>query len=96
MKTITKRYIDGVFVESHGHEAMDSINPSNGKAIARTMLADEEDARRAIAPAKRAFASFSRSPKEERANVLRRLHEVLVPRVTALVWPNESNMETSS
>ena len=26
MKTITKHYIDGAFVESHGREVMDSIN----------------------------------------------------------------------
>ncbi len=26
MKTITRHYIDGAFVESHGREVMDSIN----------------------------------------------------------------------
>jgi aldehyde dehydrogenase (NAD+) len=46
MKTVTKHYIDGAFVESHGREVMDIINPSNGKVIARVTLADEEDARR--------------------------------------------------
>jgi aldehyde dehydrogenase (NAD+) len=84
MKTITKHYIDGAFVESHGREVMASINPSNGKVIARTMLGDEEDARRAIAAAKRAFADFSRTTKEERANVLRRLHEVVAARIDDL------------
>jgi len=81
MKTITKHYIDGAFVESHGREAMDSINPSNGKVIGRAMLGDEEDARRAIAAAKRAFADFSRTTKEERAAVLRKLHEAVAARV---------------
>ena len=33
MKTITTHYIDGAFVESHGREVMDSINPSNGELI---------------------------------------------------------------
>ena len=84
MKTITKHYIDGAFVESHGREVMDSINPSNGKMIARTMLGDEEDARRAIAAARRAFADFSQTTKEERANVLRRLHEVVAARIDDL------------
>ncbi len=77
MKTITKHYIDGAFVDSHGREVMDSINPTNGEVIARVTLGDEEDVRRAIAAAKRAFASFGRTTKEERANVLRRLHEVV-------------------
>jgi acyl-CoA reductase-like NAD-dependent aldehyde dehydrogenase len=40
MKTNTKHYIDGAFVESHGREVMDSINPSNGKMIGRVMLGD--------------------------------------------------------
>ena len=84
MKTITKHYIDGAFVESHGREAMDSINPSNGKVVGRAMLGDEEDARRAIAAAKRAFADYSRTTKEERASVLRRLHEVVAARIDDL------------
>ena len=29
IKTITKHYIDGAFVESHGCEVMDIINPTN-------------------------------------------------------------------
>ena len=84
MKTITKHYIDGAFVESQGREVINSINPSNGKVIARTLLGDEEDARRAIAAAKRAFADFSRTTKEERANVLRRLHEIVAARIDDL------------
>ena len=52
MKTITPHYIDGKFVEPHGREVMDSINPTNNTVIGRVTLADEEDARRAIAAAK--------------------------------------------
>jgi hypothetical protein len=33
MQTITKHYIDAVFVESHGREVMDLIKPTNGKVI---------------------------------------------------------------
>jgi aldehyde dehydrogenase (NAD+) len=80
MKTITKHYIDGAFAESHGREVMESINPSNGRTIARTMLGDGEDTRRAIAAARRAFASFAVTTKEERADILRRLHEVVAAR----------------
>jgi acyl-CoA reductase-like NAD-dependent aldehyde dehydrogenase len=36
MQTFTKRYIDGAFVESHGREVMDGINPTNGKMIGKT------------------------------------------------------------
>src|SRR5690349_22258862 len=77
MKTITKHYIDGAFVESHGREVMDIINPTNRKVIAQITLADEDDARRAIAAAKRAFTTFSRTTKEERAEILRQLHKAV-------------------
>lgn len=77
IKIITTHYIDGTFVGSHGREVMDIINPTNGEAIAHVTLADEEDARRAIAAAKRAFADFGQTTKEERAKILRRLHEAV-------------------
>ena len=72
--TITTHYIDGAFVESHGREVMDIIAPTSGKAIGRVTMADEEDTRRAIAAARRAFATYGRSTKEERLELLRRLH----------------------
>ena len=67
MKTITTHYIDGAFVDSHGREVADSINPANGKVIGHVALGDEQDARLAIAAAKRAFESFSLTTKEERS-----------------------------
>jgi aldehyde dehydrogenase (NAD+) len=75
MKTLTTHYIDGEFIESHGREVMDIVKPTNGQVIGRVTLGDEEDTRRAIAAAKSAFASFGRSTKEERAKILRRLHQ---------------------
>src|SRR3984893_15400758 len=84
MKTITTHYIDGAFVESHGREVMDIIRPTDGQAIGRVTLADEEDTRRAIAAAKRAFAKYGRSTKEERAKILRRLHEAVFARIDDL------------
>jgi aldehyde dehydrogenase (NAD+) len=84
MKTITTHYIDGAFVESHGREVMDIIRPTDGQAIGRVTLADEEDTRRAIAAAKRAFATYGRSTKEERAKILRRLHAAASARLDDL------------
>src|SRR5579862_6871926 len=75
IKTLTTHYIDGSFVESHGREVMDIIKPTNGQVIGRVTLGDEEDTKRAIAAANSAFATFGRSTREERAKILRRLHE---------------------
>src|SRR5580658_2325407 len=84
MKTITTHFIDGAFVESHGREVMDIINPTNRKPIARLTLADEEDARRAIAAAKQAFVCFGQSAKQERLEILRNLHKAVSARVDDL------------
>jgi len=84
MQTITKHYIDGAFVGSHGTEVMDIIKPTNGQVIARVTLADEDDTRRAIAAAKNAFAGFSRSTKGDRTKLLRRLHQAASARLDDL------------
>ena len=84
MNTITKHYIDGAFVESHGTEVLDIIKPTNGRLIGRVTLADEEDTKRAIAAAKNAFVGFGRSTKEERMKILRRLHEAASARLDDL------------
>ena len=84
MKTITTHYIGGSFVESHGREMMDVIRPVDGQVIGRVTLADEEDTRRAIAAAKRAFATYGRSTKEERAEILRRLHDAVAAHIDDL------------
>jgi len=77
IRTITTHYIDGAFVESHGREVMDVIKPTNRKVIAKATLGDEEDTRRAIAAAKRAFTSFSHTTREERSRYLRQLHKAV-------------------
>jgi aldehyde dehydrogenase (NAD+) len=84
MRTITKHYIDGAFVESHGRQVMDVIRPTDGTTIARVTLADEADTRRAIAAAKAAFATYGKTTKEERAAILRRLHEAAMARIDDL------------
>jgi aldehyde dehydrogenase (NAD+) len=84
IKTITTHYVDGAFVESHGRETMDIISPTSGKLIGRVTLGDQEDTRRAIAAAKRAFVTFGRTTKEERASYLRQLHEAVSARVDDL------------
>jgi aldehyde dehydrogenase (NAD+) len=84
IKTITTHYIDGAFVESHGQEVMDIIRPTDGRVIARVTLGDEEDTRRAIGAARRAFATFGRTTQEERVSTLRRLHQAVSARVDDL------------
>lgn len=74
MQNIDQIYIDGAFVTPHGEERFDLVNPSTGQVIGRVRLADAEDARVAIAAAKRAFPAFSCTDKSERVAMLRHMH----------------------
>lgn len=84
MKTIDRHYIDGGFVHSHGREVLESVNPANGEVLGQVTLGDEEDTRRAILAAKRAFRAYSKTTKTERIAYLRRLHEVVTARQSEL------------
>ncbi|MFL9963778.1 aldehyde dehydrogenase family protein [Paraburkholderia sediminicola] len=80
MRIIDKVYIDGTFVTPHGDELFDLFNPATEQVIGRVRLADAQDARDAIAAAKRAFPAFSRTDKRERIDMLKRMHEAVVAR----------------
>jgi aldehyde dehydrogenase (NAD+) len=84
MQTIEHIYIDGAFVVPHGEEYFDLHNPATEQVIGRVRLADAEDARAAIAAAKRAFPAFSRTDKAERVAMLRRMHAAVVAKEDAL------------
>lgn len=84
MQIIDHIYIDGAFVVPHGSEYFDLFNPSTEQVIGRVRLADAEDARAAIAAAKRAFPAFSRTDKAERVAMLRRMHAAVVAKEDAL------------
>jgi len=78
MHFIDQIYIDGAFVTPHGSELFDLYDPSTEQVIGRVRLADAEDARHAIAAAKRAFPAFSRTDKRERIDMLKRMHAAVV------------------
>ncbi|MFC0399786.1 aldehyde dehydrogenase family protein [Paraburkholderia rhizosphaerae] len=80
MQHIDRIYIDGAFVTPHGEELFDLFNPATEQVIGRVRLADEHDANRAIAAARRAFASFSRTGKSERLDLLQSMANALAAR----------------
>ncbi|WP_371884987.1 aldehyde dehydrogenase family protein [Caballeronia sp. S22] len=78
MHYIDQIFVDGAFVTPHGSELFDLYDPSTEQVIGRVRLADAEDARHAIAAAKRAFPAFSRTDKRERIDMLKRMHAAVV------------------
>lgn len=85
MRTIERIYIDGKFVTPHGTEYFDLYNPAKSEVIGQVRLGDEHDTRLAITAAKRALPAFSRTSKEERIAMLRRLHDAVSRRADALL-----------
>jgi aldehyde dehydrogenase (NAD+) len=77
METIDTIYIDGQFVTPHGRESLVLLDPATEQETTTVILADEVDARRAIAAANAAYPAFSRTPREQRMAWLQRLHEVV-------------------
>ncbi len=84
MRNITQVYIDGAFVTPHGEEVADLFNPSTEEKIGTVRLGDRENARAAIAAAKRAFPAFSRTTKAERIDMLKRLSVAVSARAAEL------------
>ncbi|RAJ76781.1 aldehyde dehydrogenase (NAD+) [Chitinophaga dinghuensis] len=73
MKSINKGYINGEFVTLHGSATFDLINPTNHEQLGVVTLGDETDVQQAVAAAKQAFKSFSRSSIADRVQLLENL-----------------------
>ncbi|WP_296145227.1 aldehyde dehydrogenase family protein [uncultured Flavobacterium sp.] len=85
MKTIDKIYINGSFVTPKGTQMFDLINPTRNQLTGQVQLGNEEDAEIAIAAAKKAFKTFSKTTKAERIDYLNRLHQAVSKRKEELI-----------
>ncbi|TIS89417.1 MAG: aldehyde dehydrogenase family protein [Mesorhizobium sp.] len=69
-------YIEGVWVDPVVPNNFDVIDPSNEDAFAQISLGTKADVDKAVAAARRAFATFGFSEVEERLDILNRVIEV--------------------
>lgn len=74
-----KAFIDGKFVAARSGRTFASVNPATGETLAEVASCGEEDIDRAVASARRAFASgaWSRATPGHRKEVLLRLAQLL-------------------
>jgi aldehyde dehydrogenase (NAD+) len=68
-----KFYINGQWVEPVGTRTRDVINPATEEVAGRISMGENEDVNRAVVAARKAFASFSRTTREERVALLERI-----------------------
>ena len=77
-------YIDGAWVDPVVPNTIDVIDPSDESAFAQISLGSQADVDKAVAAAKRAFATFGFSPVEERIELLERIVAIYRRRSTDL------------
>ena len=70
MENCLKFYIDGQWVDPVDPKPFDVINPANEQVIGQIMMGNEEDLNKAVAAAKKAFPSFSRTSVQERLELM--------------------------
>ena len=73
MRDDTRFYINGEWVEPAAPKTLDVINPANEDVCGKISLGGAADVDRAVAAAHTAFASFSRTSREERLALLERI-----------------------
>ena len=76
MREYTQFYINGEWVDPVKPNSFDVINPATEEVCAHISLGSEEDVNRAVAAAKAAFQTFSRTSVKERIELLESCVEV--------------------
>ncbi|SFN03241.1 aldehyde dehydrogenase family protein [Variovorax sp. OV329] len=84
MWNIHQAYIDGAFVAVHGDEVVDMIAPTTEQRIGRVTLGNREDAKLAIAAARRTQPMMAATTKAQRIDMLRRLQAAVLARTEEL------------
>ena len=73
-------YINGEWVSPVSPKTLDVINPATEEAFTRISVGSAADVDKAVAAAKTAFETFSRTTPAERLALLKRVHEVYLER----------------
>lgn len=92
MKQCTRFYIAGAWVEPKGRRTMEIINPATEKPIGTLALGDAADVDAAVNAAQSAFATWSRTTREERIGVLEAIAAAYQRRYPEMVAAISSEM----
>ena len=70
-------YINGELVEPANGNYLDNYNPSNGQVYSLIPDSEKSDIDNAVSAAKEAFKTWSKTPKQERSDLLMRLADAI-------------------
>jgi aldehyde dehydrogenase (NAD+) len=77
---LDRLFIAGEWVLPMGQDRADVVDPASEETLAQIALGNAEDAGRAIAAARRAFAAWSATSPRDRAALLDRVHALILER----------------
>lgn len=76
--------IDGKWVQADSGQSIDVVNPATGELVGRVPNGGAEETRRAIAAAERAMIGWRKALPKVRANVLRKLYDLMLENIDDL------------
>ncbi|WP_119420295.1 aldehyde dehydrogenase family protein [Desertibaculum subflavum] len=85
-------YIDGAWVDPIQPKTLDVINPATEEPVAQISMGSAADVDRAVKAAKKAFATFSKTSKDERVALLKKIMEVYQSRYADIASAISSEM----
>lgn len=92
MENCLKFYINGAWVDPTEPKPFDVNNPATEQVVGQIMLGNAKDVDKAVAAAKAAFASFSRTSKQERIELLEAIGAKYKERYAEMVETISSEM----
>ena len=92
MDNLKKFYIDGAWVSPQSDQVFPVMNPATEQQVGEIILGNTEDVNRAVAAAKKAFVSFSRTTQAERLLLLEQLLKATQDRLEDLAHAMSTEM----
>jgi aldehyde dehydrogenase (NAD+) len=88
MKNERNFYINGKWVTPHSKKTLEVLNPANEEVIGTITLGDQDDVNAAVAAARKAFETFSKTTVAERTALLEKIiaaYQKRMPEIAATV-----------
>lgn len=92
MRNLTEFYIDGAWTAPLSATPFRVMNPADNRPIGEVMLGSAADVDRAVAAAKAAFESYSRTTKAERLALLEKLRAIFAARLEEMAHAISTEM----
>ena len=73
---LSQFYINGKWVDPVKPETLDVINPATEESVGQISVGSEDDVNNAVSAARQAFKSFSRTPVNERVELLTEIRNI--------------------